>query len=157
MNKVYSVRGLLIMIGVICFSPVFALDSHAATDDYPNRRVEIIVPFAPGQSNDVSSRLIAPYLQEHFKQPFVVLNNRELGVKIGYGFVAASKPDGYTMSSMGSAWPVALIISKDLKYDWIVSFRSPCLPNPSFVVVRNDLALEDVGGICRGREKESAN
>jgi tripartite-type tricarboxylate transporter receptor subunit TctC len=118
---------------------VFVLEGWAATDDYPNRRVEIIVPFAPGQSTDVSSRLVAPYLQDYFKQPFVVVNKPGAGGKLGYKYVADSKPDGYTIGSMNSAWPVALVMSKDLKYD-MDSFVPVGLwaRSRSFVVVRND-------------------
>lgn len=115
MHKRFSIGGFLLVM--MLFNLMFVLESWAATDDYPNRAVEIIVAFAPGQSNDLSSRLMAPYLQAYFKQPFIVVNKPGAGGKIGYKYVADAKPDGYTVGSVGSSWPSAMIITPDLKYN----------------------------------------
>lgn len=62
---------------------------------WPDRPVTIIVPFAPGGSNDVSARLIAPRLQALLGQSVIVENRSGGGGSIGTQQVARSQPDGY--------------------------------------------------------------
>jgi tripartite-type tricarboxylate transporter receptor subunit TctC len=69
----------------------------AFSQDWPNRPVRIIVPFAPGGATDIPARLIAPKLQEALGQPIVVENRTGAGGIVGIQAAAQSQPDGYTM------------------------------------------------------------
>ena len=83
---------------------LFALP--AAAQDYPNKPVRIIVPFAPGGSADVYGRFIAQRLQEALGQGFVVDNRPGGGSVIGTDAVAKSAPDGYTLLLMSNTHTV---------------------------------------------------
>jgi tripartite-type tricarboxylate transporter receptor subunit TctC len=78
-----------------------------AQDDYPNRPVRIIVPFAPGGSTDVVARILADKLGAEFKQSFIVENRAGAGGNIGADAVAKAAPDGY-MLLMGTTGVLAI-------------------------------------------------
>ena len=81
---------------------------HAAVraQDYPNRPVKIIVPFAAGGPADVYARFLAQRLQEAMGQPFVVEDRPGAGSVTGTDAVAKSPPDGYTLLLMSNAQTV---------------------------------------------------
>jgi len=67
--------------------------------DYPNRPIEVIVPFAPGGSTDVIARILAENVSKHLpnNQPVVVVNKPGGAATIGMAELAAAKPDGYKL------------------------------------------------------------
>lgn len=64
---------------------------------YPSRTIEVVVPFPPGGTSDLSARFLAEKWKEFLGQSVVILNRPGAGSAIGAKFVAASKPDGYTL------------------------------------------------------------
>jgi tripartite-type tricarboxylate transporter receptor subunit TctC len=75
--------------------PFVARIARAAT--YPTRTVQIIVPFAPGITPDITARLIAQSLSERLGQPFVVDNRPGADGNVGTEIVVRAAPDGYTL------------------------------------------------------------
>ena len=73
------------------------LAAPAAADDYPNRPVRIIIPFAPGGINDVAARVVATYLSQRLGKQFVAENKTGAGGVVGTELAANSPPDGYTI------------------------------------------------------------
>lgn len=59
--------------------------------------IRIIVPYAPGGSNDIIARLIAPKLSERTGENVIVENRAGAGSNIGSEVVARSTPDGKTL------------------------------------------------------------
>jgi len=71
---------------------------------YPERPVQVIVPYAPGGSVDVIARALAQKLSEQMGQSVFVENRAGAGGTIGVSAVTRSKPDGYTLllTSLGA-------------------------------------------------------
>ena len=70
---------------------------NTLAQNYPSKAVRIIVPYPPGGTSDILSRLLSPKLNEAFGQPIVVDNRAGANGNIGADLVAKSAPDGYTM------------------------------------------------------------
>jgi tripartite-type tricarboxylate transporter receptor subunit TctC len=78
----------------------------ALAQDYPNRPVKIIVPFAAGGPADVYARFLGQRLQEALGQPFVVDDRPGAGSVVGTDAAAKSAPDGYTLLLMSNTHTV---------------------------------------------------
>jgi tripartite-type tricarboxylate transporter receptor subunit TctC len=89
-----------------------------AQEDYPNKPVKLIVPFAAGGSTDVVARILADKLSVEYKQPFVVENRAGAGGNIGADVVAKAPADGYTLL-MGTTGVLAInnYLYKNMSYD----------------------------------------
>ncbi len=100
-----------------CLCMLAAPFAHAQ-DEYPNRPVRIIVPFAPGGSTDVVARILADRLGAELKQNFVVENRAGAGGNIGADAVAKAAPDGYTLL-MGTTGVLAINkhLYKEMSFD----------------------------------------
>jgi tripartite-type tricarboxylate transporter receptor subunit TctC len=68
-----------------------------AQGDYPNKPVEIVVPFTAGGGTDLVARLVADYLGKKWTQPLLVVNKPGGGGVIGArAALKEARPDGYT-------------------------------------------------------------
>lgn len=68
--------------------------AHAA---FPERGIIVVVPYSAGGGSDISARLLARDLEPIVGQPVTVENRAGGGGWIGWGSLAAAKPDGYTI------------------------------------------------------------
>lgn len=73
------------------------LTVSAQAQQWPNRPVRIVVPFAAGGGTDIQARLLGKKFQESLGQTFVVDNRAGASGMIGVEVAAKSPPDGYTM------------------------------------------------------------
>ena len=73
----------------------------AAQQDYPNRPIRYITPYAPGGSTSLIARLIGQQLTEAWGQQVVVDNRPGANTIIGTLAAVKSNPDGYTLLSLG--------------------------------------------------------
>ena len=80
-----------------------AVPGPALADDWPSKPVTIVVPYAPGASNDTFTRKLAQVLTKQFGQTFLVVNRPGAGGFIGSDAVAKAAPDGYTLLEMPSS------------------------------------------------------
>ncbi len=101
-----------------------ALHQHAHAADapaYPTRPIRLIVPQAPGGSNDIMARYFGAKLAERLGQQVVVDNRPGAEGMIGTDMVAKSNPDGYTMLMTSTAFTMNPAVFK-LPYDSINDF-----------------------------------
>jgi tripartite-type tricarboxylate transporter receptor subunit TctC len=86
--------------------------------DYPNRQVNFIVPFAPGGGTDILGRLVGQKLSDRFGRPFVIENHPGAGTVIAAVQVANSAPDGYTiMMATSGTLAMNTTLYKKLPYE----------------------------------------
>jgi tripartite-type tricarboxylate transporter receptor subunit TctC len=97
--------------------------SQAVAQDWPQRPVTLVNPFAVASAVDVVARLAAQRLTQTLGKSFVVDNRTGASGNIGTELVAKSKPDGYTFL-LGSPGTMAInpFLFKKLPYDALKDF-----------------------------------
>jgi tripartite-type tricarboxylate transporter receptor subunit TctC len=100
---------------------MFALASPCAAqpENYPNRPVRLIVPFAPGGPTDTVARVMGEQLQRQWKQPVVIDYKPGAGTVVGTQMVARAPADGYTLGMAISALMINPALRSDLPYDTV--------------------------------------
>jgi tripartite-type tricarboxylate transporter receptor subunit TctC len=100
---------------------VFVLASPCAAqpENYPNRPVRLIVPFAPGGPTDTVARVMGEQLQRQWKQPVVIDYKPGAGTVVGTQLVARAPADGYTLGMAISALMINPALRSDLPYDTV--------------------------------------
>jgi tripartite-type tricarboxylate transporter receptor subunit TctC len=96
MNAIISRRDLLTTATATAALSVIGARVGFA-QQFPTRGILIIVPYAAGGGSDVSARLLARDLEPIIGKPVTVENRAGGGGWIGWGALAAAKPDGYTI------------------------------------------------------------
>ena len=76
----------------IAIAIILTLAAPAHAQDWPQRPVTIVVPFAAGGSADLLARILQQHMQVKFGVPFVVENRSGAGGSIGTGVVAKAPP-----------------------------------------------------------------
>jgi tripartite-type tricarboxylate transporter receptor subunit TctC len=111
--------------------------SHA--QEWPNRPVKVVVPFAAAGTTDRMGRLIAEELSKSFKQQFYVENRAGGGGVIGAAQVARADPDGYTLMIGGYGPHIfAPATTANLGYDVLADFTHiAMIGGESFIIVAN--------------------
>jgi tripartite-type tricarboxylate transporter receptor subunit TctC len=121
----------------------------AVAQDYPQRPITIVVPFAAGGGTDNIARAMAGPLQEKLGQPVVIENRGGGGGSIGASQVAKAKPDGYTLLFVTSTFITNAAIDKSLPYDVVKSFSPISLlgRGPLIVVTNKDTGIKTIGDL----------
>ena len=88
-----------------------------AQDNFPNKPVRIILPYAAGGGGDQFTRMFAQALGDLWGQPVVVENKPGAGATIGTDVVAKSPADGYTLLMISSTISVTPAAYPKLTYD----------------------------------------
>ena len=113
-----------------------------ADSGYPDRPIQIYVPFAAGSASDVITRILLNRMTNSLGQNFVVENRPGAGGNTGTAAVAHAAPDGYTLV-MSTSGPLAAnkALFKDLGYDPQKDFAPICLfaTLPNIVVINAKL------------------
>jgi len=107
------------------------LATATGAQDWPQKPVRFIVPFAPGGATDIAARLLAEKLTQLWGQTVVVENRGGAAGGVGAAEVARAAPDGYTfLFPSGSVMTANQHVYPKLNYD----------PEKDFVPVTNVVA-----------------
>jgi tripartite-type tricarboxylate transporter receptor subunit TctC len=136
-------RFLHLAAGTVALPAVTRL-AHA--DTYPSRPVHIVIGFPPGQSADISARLLGQWLSERLGQTFVIDNKPGASSSVATEFVVRAPPDGYTLLWVVTSNYINATLYKKLPYNFI-SDIAPVASNtrtPLVMEVTSSLPVDTV-------------
>jgi tripartite-type tricarboxylate transporter receptor subunit TctC len=107
----------LVLVGL---SPLVA--TAAAAETYPDRPVKVVVGFAAGGPTDVVARIICDKLSAKLGKQFYVMNQPGAGSNTASGMVAASPPDGYTLTVVSTGFIINPSLFAKVPYDPVKDF-----------------------------------
>jgi tripartite-type tricarboxylate transporter receptor subunit TctC len=132
------------VIGTAASAATMAAGRASAQDAYPSRTITMISPFPPGGVSDTITRPLDAALEAVFKQPVVLENKTGAAGAVGAQYVAAAKPDGYTLLthivSISGFAAVDKLFGRQPKFtnaDFIPLAR--IVADPIVMIVNNDL------------------
>jgi tripartite-type tricarboxylate transporter receptor subunit TctC len=126
------------------------LSTLAFAQQWPQRPVYFIVPFAAGGATDLAARVLGERLSTLWKQPVVVQNRTGAGGAIGAGEAARAEADGYTLFfPSGSVLTANQHIYSNLSYNPEKDFVpvTKVVSSPQVLVVKADSAFKTVADL----------
>jgi len=124
-------RGILSLL-FIALPLLLGTSLHA--QGYPNQAINLVLPYAPGDSGDVAGRVMAEDLAKHLKVPIIPMNRPGAGATTGTDSVVNAKKDGYTILIAPNAALISarILNPETVRYDPFkdltplgMAFRSP--------------------------------
>ena len=98
-----------------CVMLALAPTTHA--QNFPNKPVRLVDPYAPGGSTSVVSQLLSKKFQEFSDQPMVIDYKPGAGSNIGSDIVAKATPDGYTVLIGTSSLAINPHLYRSMQFD----------------------------------------
>jgi len=143
-----------LVAGLVAVAPLAA----AQAVDFAGKRVELIVPFAPGGGADTYARAFAPHLEKHLPgNPTIIVRNIPGGGSVpgANQFEARAKPDGLTALAVSSS-TVFNSVFRRKKVEYKVSGWPPLILSPQGTVVyaAAGLGVKSAKDITRLRGKD---
>jgi tripartite-type tricarboxylate transporter receptor subunit TctC len=103
---------------------------------YPEKPIQLVVPYGAGGSTDVLARAVSQVAPKHFPQPVVVVNKGGGGGIPGRVEVVRAKPDGYTLLfGWGSGEDLIVPHQRSVPYDIFKDFETVCRMSVHSVVL----------------------
>jgi len=112
----------MIRAGALLAAALALASPAARAQTYPSKPITLIIPFAPGGSNDIVGRAIGKKLSEAWGQPVVVENRGGGGTVIGSAAAAVAPPDGYTLLLVSPTFTINPAIRKTMPFDTVKDF-----------------------------------
>jgi len=129
--------------------------------DWPDKPIQLIVPFPPGSSPDTLARALVDPLAQALGQPVVVLNRPGAGGNIGTRAVAQAKPDGYTLlyTINGPLVTAPTLYQQTLGYDPLKDLTPVTLvaTSPNVLVVSAASPVTDVAALVALAQQQTAS
>ena len=100
-----------------------ALPWASPAQTWPAKPIRLIVPFPPGGTTDVVTRLVAAELSKTLGQPVVVDNKPGAGTVLGVDLAAKAPADGHTLVTVANSFCVNQTLVKNLPYDGLRDLR----------------------------------
>ncbi|MBX3607604.1 MAG: tripartite tricarboxylate transporter substrate binding protein [Piscinibacter sp.] len=99
-----------------------ALGRAQAPARFPQRPIQLLVPFGPGGIADLTARSVAEVMGQRLGQPVVVENRPSAGSIVASQAVATARPDGHTLLLMSNGNAVSVGLFRRLPYDTLKDF-----------------------------------
>ncbi|USE78655.1 tripartite tricarboxylate transporter substrate binding protein [Cupriavidus gilardii] len=117
-------QALACVVSAVAWIGATPAGAAAPTDHWPSKPIQMIVPQAPGGTNDIVARLVAADLSQRLGQQVVVENRPGAGGNIGTQFAARATPNGYTLlMTISSSQAINPSLYRQVPFDPIKDFE----------------------------------
>lgn len=156
MKKLRQFLGLTAAFIACIFTSTHCLS--ADLEEWPNRPVRVVIPYAPGNTGDITFRLIQSQLEAKFGVRFLIDNKSGASGNIGAEDVVRSAADGYTLL-LGSTnnYVTNASLIKGMRFDPIKDLVPITMISnaPSVVIVNANLPVNTLAELTALAKKES--
>ncbi|MFU2208235.1 tripartite tricarboxylate transporter substrate binding protein [Solidesulfovibrio sp. C21] len=130
---------------LVAFIPLLLPAPAAFAASYPDQPISMIIAFTAGGSSDVQARIMQKYWNKLDTEPWVFVYKAGAGGAIGFGEIAHSEPDGYTIGGVNVPHMVLQPLAQGAQYS-IDDFDYICqvVNDPQVVAVRKDSPFKTV-------------
>ncbi|WP_245698032.1 Bug family tripartite tricarboxylate transporter substrate binding protein [Dendrosporobacter quercicolus] len=119
-----------------------------AAGKYPDKAITLIVPFAPGGSNDVMSRALGKVAHNHLGQNIIIKNLPGAGGVLGWNELVESQDDGYTLGTITTTVLLQpLYGTTGYHYPSAIDPLVQIVELPAVVLVRSDSAWSNINDL----------
>jgi len=134
------IRAACLVFGLLAFASIVPAQT------YPARPIRLVVPYPPGGSNDVLSRITAQAMSPGLGQQVIVENRGGAGGMIGADNVAKSAPDGYSIVNVQASFTANAALRTKMAYDPLGDFAyiGMMARGPLLAVVHPSLPVKNV-------------
>jgi tripartite-type tricarboxylate transporter receptor subunit TctC len=109
-------------LGALLFATTFTAIGTAQAQAWPAKPIRFVVPYPPGGSNDVLTRITAQAMSPGLGQPIVIDNRGGAGGMIGTDNVAKSPADGYSIVNVQASFTANAALRPKMAYDPFTDF-----------------------------------
>jgi tripartite-type tricarboxylate transporter receptor subunit TctC len=141
--KLRKIACLFVMALALCLAASGTLFAK-----YPEKPLNMVIAFTAGGSSDVQARIMQKYWNKYSDQEWVFVYKPGAGGAIGFGEIALSKPDGYTIGGVNVPHIVLQPLVQKAQFS-IDDFAYICqvVNDPQAIAVRKDSQLKTVKDI----------
>ena len=138
-------RSTFITRHLVVTTLAFAAAGAAHAQGYPNKPINLVVPFAAGGPTDVVARLLGASMQRTLGQTIVIENKTGAGGTLAAQYTARAAPDGYTFLIHHNGMATAPALYRKLPYNPLADFEyvSQVIDVPMTLLGRKDLPAKD--------------
>ncbi|WP_431285196.1 tripartite tricarboxylate transporter substrate binding protein [Humitalea sp. 24SJ18S-53] len=115
---------------------------------WPDRSIQLVVPFAAGGGTDVSARTMAQFLERDLGQPVVAQNRAGAGGEIGLTAISSARPDGYTIGIINTPGIVTIPIERSPRWTMdSFTFIAGVVEDPATFAVHPDSPIRSIADL----------
>lgn len=118
-------KKVALAVSLACFVLLSGGTSGAFAEAWPDKPLHIVIPWAPGGSTDIVTRILAADMSKRLKQQVVIDNRAGAGGIVGMQIASQLPPDGYNFMLTSTAY--GFLINKTFHIDLVNTFASVAL------------------------------
>ncbi|WP_209121907.1 tripartite tricarboxylate transporter substrate binding protein [Alkalihalobacillus sp. BA299] len=106
-KKFFKVATIASMISLTAITLMACGGKEASVEDFPNREIEMIIPWSPGGGSDIEGRIVLEHAQNHIDTTFVAINLPGVGGTVGLEELEEKEANGYNLGQIHEGLLVA--------------------------------------------------
>ena len=140
----------------ISIALALAAAGSALSQTYPQRPITFVVPYTPGGSSDIMTRIVQERLSVRLGQPVVIDNRPGATGNVGGAYVANAKPDGYTMLVQSTVIGMFPHVLNAMSYDPLKAFAmvGTIAESPTIIAVNASSKLKTMADLVAAAKQK---